>query len=181
MVAESRYTSGTRLNVTRYGNVMGSRGSVIPLFIRQIQNDEPITVTNPNMTRFMMTLEDAVDLVLFAFQYGSNGEILVRKSPATTIGLLAQALKEMLGKPDHPVITIGTRHGEKTYESLLSKEELALSVEREEYFLLPPDARDLNYNKFVEKGMTELSLGEDFNSDNATQISLDETKRYWHA
>ena len=177
MVATSRNLEGTGTVIcgTRYGNVMASRGSVIPLFVDQVLAGKPITVTDPGMTRFMMTLEDAVDLVLYAFEHGRNGDIFVQKAPAATVGVLAQALLELLGKTGHPINEIGTRHGEKLYETLLGREEMACAEDLGGYFRVPPDGRDLNYAKFVEEGerrLTQSSHGEDYNSHNTTRLDV---------
>lgn len=174
MVAKSRTLESTGLVVcgTRYGNVMASRGSVIPLFVDQLLRDEAFTITDPAMTRFMMTLSDAVDLVLFAFQNGQNGDIFVQKAPAATIETLARAIKELLGKQDHPTNVIGTRHGEKLYETLLSREEMASAHDLGDYFRVPPDLRDLNYGKFVEEGERKISLSEDYNSHNTIRLDI---------
>lgn len=174
MVAKSRELNGTGTVIcgTRYGNVMASRGSVIPLFVEQIQAGVPLTVTDPNMTRFMMSLSDAVELVLYAFTHGGNGDIFVQKAPAATIGVLADALREVLGVPDHPLRVIGTRHGEKLYETLLSREEMAAAEDRGEYFRIPPDLRDLNYAKYVEQGETVISAAEDYNSHNTERLDV---------
>ena len=177
MVAASRNLEGTGTVIcgTRYGNVMASRGSVIPLFVDQVLAGKPITVTDPAMTRFMMTLADAVDLVLYAFEHGNNGDIFVQKAPAATVQVLTQALLELMGKPDHKVNVIGTRHGEKLYEALLGCEEMACAEDRGDYFRVPPDARDLNYAKFVEQGeqrMTQSTHGEDYNSHNTTRLDV---------
>lgn len=173
MVAKSRSIgSGTIICGTRYGNVMGSRGSVIPLFADQIRARRAITVTDPNMTRFMMTLDDAVDLVLFAFERGKPGEIFVQKAPAATIGTLAQALTQLLGVPNHAVDVIGTRHGEKLYEVLLSREEMVAAQDLGGYFRVPPDLRDLNYGKFVEQGELRISEAADYNSHNTTRLDI---------
>ena len=177
MVATSRNLEGTGTVIcgTRYGNVMASRGSVIPLFVGQVLAGKPITVTDPGMTRFMMTLEDAVDLVLYAFEHGRNGDIFVQKAPAATVGVLAQALLELLGKTGHPINEIGTRHGEKLYETLLGREEMACAEDLGGYFRVPPDGRDLNYAKFVEEGerrLTQSSHGEDYNSHNTTRLDV---------
>jgi UDP-glucose 4-epimerase len=171
-VAKSRSSAQTVINVTRYGNVMASRGSVIPLFIEQIRAHKPITLTDPNMTRFMMTLEDAVDLVLYAFEHGQPGEIFVQKAPAATIEVLTQALTSLLNKPDHEVRVIGTRHGEKLYEALLSREEMAAAEDLGGYYRVPPDLRDLNYGKFVEQGEIKLSEASDYNSHNTTRLDV---------
>ena len=171
-VAKSRSSAKTVICVTRYGNVMASRGSVIPLFVEQIQNGVPITITDPNMTRFMMTLDDAVQLVLFAFQNGAPGEIFVQKAPAATIETLAKALCCQLEKPDHEINIIGTRHGEKLFEALLSREEMAAAADLGEYYRVPPDLRDLNYGKFVEQGEPRISESEDYNSHNTARLDL---------
>jgi UDP-N-acetylglucosamine 4,6-dehydratase len=177
MVATSRNLEGTSTVIcgTRYGNVMASRGSVIPLFVEQVQTGTPITVTDPSMTRFMMTLEDAVDLVLYAFRNGRNGDIFVQKAPAATVKVLVQAILESLGRPQHPVREIGTRHGEKLYETLLGREEMACAEDMGAYFRVPPDARDLNYAKFVDQGerrITQSTHGEDYNSHNTTRLDV---------
>ena len=171
-VAKSRNTNGTVINVTRYGNVMCSRGSVIPLFTTQIRAGQPITITDPAMTRFMMTLDDAVDLVLYAFEHGNPGEIFVQKAPAATIETLANALTSLLGKPEHELRVIGTRHGEKLYEALLSREEMVAAEDLGEYYRVPPDLRDLNYGKFVEQGEVKISAATDYNSHNTTRLDL---------
>lgn len=171
-VAKSRSSSNTVINVTRYGNVMASRGSVIPLFVDQIRSGQPITITDPSMTRFMMTLDDAVDLVLYAFEHGQPGEIFVQKAPAATIEVLTQALTGLLNKPDHEVRVIGTRHGEKLYEALLSREEMAAAEDLGGYYRVPPDLRDLNYGKFVEQGEVKISEASDYNSHNTTRLDV---------
>jgi len=181
MVAASRNLEGTGTIIcgTRYGNVMASRGSVIPLFVQQVQDGQQITITDPDMTRFMMTLEDAVDLVLYAFEHGRNGEIFVRKAPAATVGVLTQAIKELMSKPDHKVSVIGSRHGEKLYESLLSKEERACAEDIGDYFRIPPDGRDLNYAKFVEEGekrITKALHGDEYNSHNTERLDVEAMK-----
>ncbi len=177
MVAASRNLEDTNTVIcgTRYGNVMASRGSVIPLFVEQVMAGKPITVTDPSMTRFMMTLADAVDLVLYAFENGNNGDIFVQKAPAATVQVLIQAILELMEKPDHKVHTIGTRHGEKLFEALLSREEMACAKDMGDYFRVPPDARDLNYAKFVEQGEqsnTISSHGDDYNSHNTTRLDV---------
>lgn len=179
MVAKSRNLGpdSTVVCGTRYGNVMASRGSVIPLFIDQILAGKPITITDPSMTRFMMTLNDAVDLVLHAFEHGGNGDIFVQKAPAATIEVLAQALVETLGRDGHPIKIIGTRHGEKLYETLLSREEMASADEVGEYYRIPPDMRDLSYTKFVEEGELKISRSEDYNSHNTTRLDLQGMKQ----
>lgn len=178
MVAKSRNLVDAKTTIcgTRYGNVMASRGSVIPLFIEQLKANKPITITDPNMTRFMMTLEDAVDLVMFAFEQGKNGDIFVQKAPAATLEVLAKAILEIADRKDHPINVIGTRHGEKLYETLLSREEMAHAAELGNYFCVPPDLRDLNYSKFVEQGELKISQCEDYNSHNTQRLSIDEMK-----
>lgn len=174
MVAKSRNLENTNTVIcgTRYGNVMASRGSVIPLFVEQIRADQPLTITDPNMTRFMMTLADAVDLVLYAFEHGNNGDLFVQKAPAATVETLARALTELVGKPKHPINIIGTRHGEKLYEALLSREEMACAEDMGEYFRVPPDLRDLNYTKYVEQGEEKISRSEDYNSHNTERLDI---------
>jgi len=175
MVAKSRNVDDTKTIIcgTRYGNVMASRGSVIPLFIEQIRAKTPLTITDPNMTRFMMTLADAVDLVLYAFEHGNNGDIFVQKSPAATIEVLAKALTGLMGEPEFPINIIGTRHGEKLYEALLSREEMVCAEDKGDYFRIPPDLRDLNYAKFVEVGEEQISRMEDYNSHNTERLDVD--------
>lgn len=172
MVAKSRASGRTVICGTRYGNVMASRGSVIPLFVDQLTAGKPLTVTDPGMTRFMMTLEDAVDLVLYAFEHGDSGDIFVQKAPAATIEVLAQALLQLFGRPDHPVHVIGTRHGEKLYEALLSREEMAGAADLGGYYRVPPDLRDLNYGKFVEEGERRISESHDYNSHNTDRLDV---------
>jgi UDP-N-acetylglucosamine 4,6-dehydratase/5-epimerase len=175
MVAASRNLDGTDtvLCGTRYGNVMASRGSVIPLFVEQVFAGKPITVTDPSMTRFMMTLDDAVDLVMYAFRHGRNGDIFVQKAPAATITTLTTAILKLLGRPTHEVREIGTRHGEKLYEVLLSREERASAEDLGNYFRVPPDARDLNYSKFVEEGERRITHAEEYNSHNTERLDVD--------
>lgn len=170
MVAKSRLSSNTIIVGTRYGNVMASRGSVIPLFHEQIINNFPITVTNPSMTRFMMTLSDAVELVLYAFKHGNSGDIFVQKSPASTIGELAEALK-LIYSSTVEVKTIGTRHAEKLYETLLAKEELAVSEDLGDYYRIPADNRDLNYNKYFTEGVEISSNLDEYNSHNTKKLN----------
>ncbi|WP_313698755.1 polysaccharide biosynthesis protein [Achromobacter sp.] len=172
MVAKSRDldASETVICGTRYGNVMASRGSVIPLFIDQIRAGTPMSITDPDMTRFMMTLSDAVDLVLYAFEHGNNGDLFVQKAPAATVQTLAQTLARMMGKPEHSINVIGTRHGEKLYEVLLSREEMANAEDMGDYYRIPPDLRDLNYAKFVEQGEEKISRSEDYNSHNTQRL-----------
>jgi UDP-glucose 4-epimerase len=158
---------------------MASRGSVIPLFVDQVLAGKAITVTDPAMTRFMMTLADAVDLVLYAFEHGNNGDIFVQKAPAATVEVLAKAILDLMGEPEHPVQVIGTRHGEKPYEALLSREEMACAEDMGEYFRVPPDGRDLNYGKYVEEGeqrLTQSTHGEDYNSHNTRRLDADGMK-----
>lgn len=175
IIAKSRNVNPekTIISATRYGNVMASRGSVIPLFLRQIINNQPITITDPNMTRFMMTLNDAVDLVLHAFQHGTNGDIFVQKAPAATIDILVQALLKITGKSDHQVNIIGTRHGEKLYEALCSREEMFVAQDQGNYYRIPSDNRDLNYSKYHEEGERDLSIIEDYNSHNTERLDID--------
>lgn len=175
MVAVSRNLEGTGTVIcgTRYGNVMASRGSVIPLFVGQVLEGKPITVTDPEMTRFMMTLEDAVELVLYAFKHGSNGDIFVQKAPAATIATLTRSIVELLGKPEHEVREIGTRHGEKLYEVLLSREEMAGAEDLGDYYRVRPDARDLNYTKFVEQGEPKISASDEYNSHNTRRLDVE--------
>lgn len=172
VVAKSRLALNSRtvITATRYGNVLASRGSVIPLFVDQVRKGLPLTLTDPMMTRFVMTLAEAVDLVLYAFEHGRNGDMFVQKAPAATIQVLAQAVLDVLGKPDHPVKTIGTRHGEKLFETLLSREEMAVAEDRGDYYRVPPDNRDLNYSVFVEEGERRISEAVDFNSHNTDQL-----------
>ena len=179
MVAASRNLEGTGTVIcgTRYGNVMASRGSVIPLFVQQVRAGKPITITDPHMTRFMMTLDDAVELVLYAFQNGKNGDIFVQKAPAATVAVLTEAILSLMGKPNHEVRVIGTRHGEKLYEALLSREERAAADDLEGYFRVPPDGRDLNYGKFVEQGEVGISKSEDYNSHNTERLDVEGMKR----
>ena len=176
MVAKARSAIGTRTTIcgTRYGNVLASRGSVVPLFMSQIQQGLPLTLTDPDMTRFVMTLDEAVDLVLYAFEHGANGDIFVQKAPAVTIGDLARATCRAMGKPAHPVRVIGTRHGEKLYEALLSREEMTIAEDRGAYFRVPPDNRDLNYDKFTREGEEVASYFDDFNSHNARRLNVEE-------
>ena len=179
MVAKSRNLDEAKTVIcgTRYGNVMASRGSVIPLFCEQIRSGTSLTLTDPNMTRFMMTLADAVELVLYAFEYGGNGDLFVQKAPAATVETLARALIQMLDKPDHPIHVIGTRHGEKLYEALLSREEMACAEDRGDYYRIPPDLRDLNYAKFVEQGEESISHMDDYNSHNTERLDVNGMQR----
>ncbi|HQG63646.1 MAG TPA: polysaccharide biosynthesis protein, partial [Bacteroidales bacterium] len=177
MVAKSRNLngSGTVFCGTRYGNVMASRGSVIPLFVNQMKVGQPITVTDPNMTRFMMSLENAVDLVLFAFENGENGDIFVKKSPATTIETLARAIRELY-KSESEIKVIGSRHGEKLYETLVNREEMVKAEDLGDFFRIPADTRDLNYNKFFTEGTEAVSEIEEYHSHNTYRLNLEETK-----
>ena len=179
MVAVSRNleSTGTVICGTRYGNVMASRGSVIPLFVEQVLAGKPITITDPAMTRFMMTLDDAVELVLYAFAHGQNGDIFVQKAPAATVQVLTQALLELLQRPGHEVRHIGTRHGEKLYETLLSREEMAGAVDLGAYYRVPPDGRDLNYAKFVEQGEPGIALAEEYHSHNTERLDVNGMKQ----
>jgi UDP-N-acetylglucosamine 4,6-dehydratase/5-epimerase len=174
MVATSRNLEGTPTVIcgTRYGNVMASRGSVIPLFVEQVLAGKPITITDPGMTRFMMTLDDAVELVLYAFTHGRNGDIFVQKAPAATVRDLATAILGLMKKPDHEVREIGTRHGEKVYEVLLSREEMAQAEDLGGYYRVVPDGRDLNYAKFVEQGEKRITQTEEYNSHNTTRLDV---------
>lgn len=174
MVATARNLEGTDTMIcgTRYGNVMASRGSVIPLFVEQVLAGRAITVTDPAMTRFMMTLDDAVDLVLYAFEHGRNGDIFVQKAPAATVEVLTHAILDIMKRSQHEVREIGTRHGEKLFEVLLSREERACAEDLGDYFRIPSDSRDLNYAKFVEQGETRISHGEDYNSHNTKRLDV---------
>jgi UDP-N-acetylglucosamine 4,6-dehydratase/5-epimerase len=181
MVAASRNIGEeTVVCGTRYGNVMASRGSVIPLFVDQINADKPVTITDPDMTRFMMTLEDAVELVLYAFEHGNNGDIFVQKAPAATVSVLVQAILRLMNRPDHPVREIGTRHGEKLYEVLLSREERAAAQDMGDYFRVPADSRDLNYDKYFVEGEAEVSHTEDYNSHNTQRLDVEEMQQLLH-
>lgn len=175
-IAKSRYSGDTKICCTRYGNVMCSRGSVIPLWIEQIHSGNNITLTEPSMTRFIMSLDEAVDLVLFAFENGSNGDILVQKAPACTIQTQAEAVCELFGGKKEDIKVIGIRHGEKMYETLLTKEEAAKAVDMGEFYRVPADNRDLNYDKFFKEGDTKRALIDEFNSNNTRRLNLEETK-----
>ena len=174
VVAKGRTETGTMVACTRYGNVMASRGSVIPLFINQIRNGNPITITDPEMTRFIMSLDQAIDLVLFAFENGESGDIFVQKAPAATIQILAKSVAKILGKPGHEIKMIGTRHGEKLYETLLTKEEMVKAIDLGEYFRIPADNRDLNYNKFFEEGKEIITQAGEYHSHNTHRLNEDE-------
>lgn len=171
-VAKARKATKTVICVTRYGNVMASRGSVIPLFVDQIRAKKPLTVTDANMTRFMMTLDDAVDLVLYAFVNGRPGEVFVQKAPAATIATLTEALKNLLSAQEVPVRTIGTRHGEKLYEALLSREEMASAEDLGDYYRVPPDMRDLNYAAYFEQGDVEITEAVEYHSHNTQRLDI---------
>lgn len=175
-VAKSRYSCKTKICCTRYGNVMCSRGSVIPLWIDQIRKGTPITLTEPSMTRFIMSLDEAVDLVLFAFEHGENGDILVQKAPACTIQTQAEAVCELFGGKKEEIRVIGIRHGEKMYETLLTKEECAKAVDLGNFYRVPADNRDLNYDKFFKEGDKQRVTIEEFNSNNTRRLDLEETK-----
>ena len=175
MVAKARLigNSGTIICGTRYGNVMASRGSVIPLFIKQIKEGKPLTITDPDMTRFMMSIEDAVDLVTYAFKHGKPGDIFVQKAPAATISNIAEALKRLF-KSENPTQIIGTRHGEKLYETLLTREEMARAEDLVNYYRIPADTRDLNYNLYFTEGQEKVSREQDYNSHNTSRLDVEE-------
>ena len=175
VIARSRQLqkSDTVLCLTRYGNVMASRGSVIPLFVEQIENNQPLTVTNPYMTRFMMTLDDAVELVLFVFKKGEQGDLFVQKAPAATIDTLAKAIVKLKGNENTKIVNIGTRHGEKLYEVLVTKEDMVKAVDLGDYYRIPADNRDLNYDRYINKGTEELELVEEYNSHNTERLDVD--------
>ena len=177
-IAKARTLSeeDTTICVTRYGNVMASRGSVIPLFIDQIKHNIPLTLTDPNMTRFMMSLDQAVELVLFAFEHGNNGDLFIQKSPASTVENLAITLKNMLDRPDHEIGVIGTRHGEKLYEALMTKEESAKSIDMGGYFRIPADNRDLNYAKYFENGEQAITEAGEYHSHNTHRLNEEEMR-----
>lgn len=176
-VAKSRTVDPQKTTIcgTRYGNVLCSRGSVVPLFISQIKENKPLTVTNPDMTRFLMSLDEAVELVIFAFQNAESGDIMVQKAPASTIGVLAQAVKELF-HTDSEIREIGIRHGEKMYETLLTNEEAAHAIDMGDYYRVPADKRDLNYDKYFENGMSEHSVLKEFNSNNTTILNVEQVK-----
>jgi len=178
MVAKSRLCdpAKTILTATRYGNVMASRGSVIPLFLQQLQDGKPLTITDPTMTRFLMSLEESVDLVLYAFEHARPGDIFVQKAPASTVGDLAEAMRQLLRK-NNEIKIIGTRHGEKLYESLVSREEMARSEDLGDYFRIPADSRDLNYAKYFVSGETAISEIDDYTSHNTMRLNIDEVKQ----
>jgi UDP-glucose 4-epimerase len=178
MVAKARLQQigETVFCATRYGNVMASRGSVIPLFVAQLKEGRPLTVTDPNMTRFLMSLEDSVDLVLYAFAHGQQGDIFVQKAPASTLGDLSKALMDLFGKTDHEARVIGTRHGEKLYESLISREEMAHALDMGGYYRIRSDNRDLNYAKYFSEGEPDISAHDDYTSHNTRRLNVQEVK-----
>ena len=178
VIARSRQLQedDTVLCLTRYGNVMASRGSVIPLFVEQIENGQPLTVTNPDMTRFMMTLDEAVELVLYAFEHGNQGDLFVQKAPAATIGTLAEAVIELKGNKDTKVVNIGTRHGEKLYEVLVTKEDMVKAEDLGGYYRIPADNRDLNYDRYINKGTSKLDEVEEYNSHNTKRLDVEGMK-----
>ena len=177
-IGKARAIDPNRMTIccTRYGNVMASRGSVIPLFVRQIQSNEHLTITDPDMTRFMMTLDHAVDLVLFGYEHGVTGDVFVQKAPAATITILAKALLELFNKPDHPIRILGTRHGEKKHETLLSREEFASAADLGNYFRVAADMRDLNYGVYTDSGESKISESVDYTSENTEQLDVDGMK-----
>ena len=175
-IAKSRNSNSTVICIIRYGNVMASRGSVIPLFVEQIRSSNPLTITNPKMTRFMMTLPDAVNLVLYAFNNGRSGDIFIQKAPAATIETLTHALTTLLDVPEYKLNIIGTRHGEKLYETLLTREEMIFAEDLGDYYRIKPDLRDLNYGKYFDQGEVEISSTVDYNSHNTKQLDLEEMK-----
>lgn len=174
--ARNHPRSKTTISVTRYGNVMCSRGSVIPLFVQQIQRDEPLTLTEPSMTRFLMSLQESVDLVEHAFLHAEPGDLFVRKAPASTVDVLARAVSELLGSSDPDIRVIGTRHGEKLHETLLSREEMVKAADQGDYFRVPLDARSLEYELYFEEGEREVAEMEDYTSENTTRLDVDTTK-----
>ncbi|RWG58193.1 MAG: NAD-dependent epimerase/dehydratase family protein [Mesorhizobium sp.] len=178
MIAKSRLSESVRTVVcaTRYGNVMASRGSVIPLFLDQLLRGQPLTVTDPNMTRFLMSLSESVDLVLYAFEHARSGDIFVQKAPASTVGILANAMRELLGR-DNPIKIIGTRHGEKLFESLVSREEMVRAEDLGNYYRIPADSRDLNYDKYFVEGEQAVSRLEDYTSHNTDRLNIEQVKK----
>jgi UDP-N-acetylglucosamine 4,6-dehydratase len=173
-VAKGRNISDTMIAVTRYGNVIASRGSVIPLFINQLKSGAPITITDPKMTRFMMSLDQAIDLVIFAFENGESGDIFVQKAPAATIEVLAKTLQDIFSRPDHEIKTIGTRHGEKLYETLLTKEEMVKAFDMGNYYRIPADTRDLNYNQYFDEGENVITESSEYHSHNTHRMNKEE-------
>lgn len=176
--ARSLNDGETTICSTRYGNVLGSRGSVIPRFLRQISSGSPLTITNPQMTRFVMTLEDAIDLVVFAFSSGKSGDLFVQKAPAATIQTLAQSLLQVLDRSDHPIEVIGTRHGEKLYEVLVGREEMSVSEDLGNYIRIAPDSRSLNYEAFTVQGNTDLDVGSEYTSHNCQRLDEAQVSRF---
>ena len=176
IIAKARGSKSTKICVTRYGNVMASRGSVIPMFVNQIKSGEEITITDPEMTRFMMTLDDAVNLVLYAFEHGKCGDTFVQKAPAATIKTLAIAISELCNKPNYPIKMIGTRHGEKLYEVLLSREEMLVAEDIGDYYRVAPDLRDLNYDKYFVDGDKSITKTSEYNSHNTVRLTVDRMK-----
>ena len=168
--------SPTTISVTRYGNVMYSRGSVIPLFVQQVMSGKPLTLTEPSMTRFLMSLEDSVDLVRYAFEHAEPGDLFVRKAPASTVEVLARAVAELLGKPDHPIRVIGSRHGEKLHETLLSREEMVKADDHGDYYRVPVDARSMQYEQYFEEGTEAVAAAGDYTSENTTRLDVEGTK-----
>jgi len=175
-LSKSRHLEDTIISCTRYGNVMASRGSVIPVFIEQLKRNKPLSITNPEMTRFMMSLDDAVDLVLFAFKNAQNGDIFVQKAPASTVKLLAKTLKNIFKKPNHEIKIIGTRHGEKLYETLLTKEEMVKAIDMNRYYRIPIDNRDLNYEIYEDIGEDDITNAEEYHSHNTYRLNEHELK-----
>ncbi len=175
-VAKSSESENTTICVTRYGNVLASRGSVIPLFIKLIQNNKDLTITDPNMTRFIMTLDDAVNLVMFAFENGDAGDIFIQKAPSASVIVIADAIREILDKKNYPIKIIGTRHGEKKHETLLSNEEMASAKELKNYYRIPADLRDLNYEKYFNEGKEGITKAGDYSSDSAIQLDVEGMK-----
>jgi UDP-glucose 4-epimerase len=179
MIAKARALDGrgTTLCATRYGNVLASRGSVVPLFVEQVYSGRPITVTNPKMTRFMTTMKQAVNLVFYAFENGSNGDVFVQKAPAATVETLAHAIREICDRPDHPIEIIGTRHGEKVYETLLSSEERAHAENMGQYYRIPPDRRSLSYGMYSVDGLQPVAECEDYSSHNTVRLDVEQAKQ----
>ena len=176
-IQKSLTNKQTKINIVRYGNVIASRGSIVPLFIDQIINKKPLTVTDLNMTRFLMTLQDAISLVLYAFKFGKPGEIFVQKAPSTDLKTLADAVKNLFKSPNHQLNIIGIRHGEKLYEVLLSREEMSRAKDLKRYYSISPDIRDLNYKKFVEVGKKKISTTKEYSSQNTTHLNLKQTQK----
>jgi len=177
-IQKSLSNKKTIINIVRYGNVIASRGSIVPLFVKQILTKKSLTITDPNMTRFMMTLKDAINLILYAFKFGKPGEIFVQKAPATNIKTLAKAIKNIFKVPNHPINIIGTRHGEKLFEVLVSREEIVRAKELKNYYCISPDLRDLNYEKFFEIGEKTISMSKEYNSHNTFHLSEKQTQKF---